>query len=71
MLSITPSDIAIALPARGLHPFYIHHDETNPSSITVPIVPVDRIPPPGTPPSGAAFTDDPLGAICTGLNLPC
>jgi hypothetical protein len=34
-------------------------------------VPVDRVPPPGNPPSGAAFTDDPMGAICTALNLPC
>ena len=71
MLAITPSDVAVAFPASGTDPFYVHHDAAAPSSITIPFVPVDRVPPPGDPPSGAAFTEDPLGAICEALSLPC
>lgn len=71
MLSISSSDVTIALPARGVDAFFVHHDAAAPSSITIPIVPIDRVPPPGAPPSGAAFTEDPLGAICTALGLPC
>lgn len=71
MLAITATDIAITLPARGLDPYFVHHDAVAPSSITVPLVPVDRVPPAGDPPSGAGFTEDPLGAICQALSLPC
>jgi predicted acyl esterase len=71
MLSIAASDVAIAFSARGLDAFYVHHDASAPSSISLPVVPVDRDPPPGDPPSGAGFTEDPLGAICTALSLPC
>jgi predicted acyl esterase len=71
MLSITSSDLFVAFPAQGIDAFYVHHETANPSSLTVPFVPVDRVPPAGEPPSGAGFTDDPLGAICTALSLPC
>ena len=71
MLSIASSDLFVAFPARGIDAFYVHHDANGPSSVTIPFVPVDRVAPPGTPPSGAGFTDDPLGAICTALSLPC
>ena len=71
MLAITPSDIAISFPAHGRDPFFVHHDAEAPSTISLPLVPVDRIPPAGDPPSGAGFTEDPLGAICEALNLPC
>ena len=71
MLVITPSDIAVALPAPGIDPWYVHHDAAAPSSIALPVVPVDRTPPPGQPPSGSSYTDDPTGAICGALNLPC
>jgi hypothetical protein len=71
MLSITSSDLFVAFPAQGIDAFYVNHDANAPSSIVVPFVPVDRVPPPGAPPSGAGFTDDPLGAICTALSLPC
>jgi hypothetical protein len=71
MLSITSSDLFVAFPARGTDAFYVHHDANGPSSIAVPFVPVDRVAPAGAPPNGAGFTDDPLGAICTALSLPC
>jgi predicted acyl esterase len=71
MLTITPSDVAVAFPARGLDAFYVHHDAGVPSSISLPVVPIDRVPPAGDPPSGAGFTEDPLGAICIALSLPC
>lgn len=71
VLAISPSDVAVVIPARGLDPFYVEHGASAPSSITLPSVPVDRVPPAGSPPSGAGFTDDPLGAICTALGLPC
>ena len=71
MLTITPSDIAVAFPARGLDAFYVHQDAGAPSSISLPIVPIDRVPPDGDSPSGAGFTEDPLGAICLALSLPC
>ncbi len=71
MLTITPSDVAVAFPARGLDAFYVHQDADAPSSISLPIVPIDRVPPDGDPPSGAGFTEDPLGAICLALSLPC
>jgi hypothetical protein len=71
MLTITPSDVAVAFPARGLDPFYVHHDAGAPSSISMPVVPIDRVAPAGDPPSGAGFTEDPLGAICIALSLPC
>jgi predicted acyl esterase len=71
MFSITSSDLFVAFPAQGLDAFYVHHDASGPSSISVPFAPVDRVPPQGAPPSGAGFTDDPLGAICTALSLPC
>ncbi|MGH2726742.1 MAG: hypothetical protein ACRDKS_07170, partial [Actinomycetota bacterium] len=68
---ITPSDVAVTFLARGLDPFFVHHDANAPSAITIPLVPVDRVPPAGDPPSGAGFTEDPLGAICEALSLPC
>jgi predicted acyl esterase len=71
MLSIASTDVAETFPAQGVDPFFVHHDVSAPSSVTIPMVPVNRVPPPGAPPSGAAFTDDPLGAICSALNLPC
>jgi len=71
MLAITSADIGVAFPARGLDPFFVHHDAAAPSSIALPVVPIDRVPPAGDPPSGAGFTEDPLGAICQALNLPC
>lgn len=71
VLAIAPSDVAVVMPARGLDPFYVGYGAAAPSSITIPIVPIDRVPPPGSPPSGAGFTDDPLGAICAALGLPC
>ena len=69
--AIASSDVAEAFPAPGIDPFYVHHDRNTPSSITIPIAPINRHPPPGTPPSGVSYTDDPLKAICTTLNLPC
>ncbi|HJR18407.1 MAG TPA: alpha/beta fold hydrolase [Actinomycetota bacterium] len=71
MVVVTSADALVTFPARGLDPFYVHHDGAAPSSITVPVVPVDRVPPAGDPPSGAGFTEDPLGAICQALSLPC
>lgn len=70
-LMITSADVAVAFPAGGLDPFYVHHDPNAPSSISLPVVPFERDPPVGDPPSGAGFTEDPLGAICTALSLPC
>jgi pimeloyl-ACP methyl ester carboxylesterase len=71
MLVIASADVAVTFPARGLAPFFVHHDIAAPSTIALPVVPVDRTPPAGDPPSGAGFTEDPLGAICQALNLPC
>jgi ABC-2 type transport system ATP-binding protein len=71
MLTVSSSDVTVAYPAPGTDPYYIHHDASAPSSLTVPIAPIDRIPPPGTPPSGASYTQDPVGAICSALKLPC
>ena len=71
MLSITPSDVGVVIPARGTDPFYVHHSAAAPSSITVPFAPVDRTAPPGEPPSGTAYTDDPIGALCEAFTLPC
>jgi predicted acyl esterase len=71
MLAVASSDLAVALPAPGTDPFYVHHDRTAPSFITIPIAPIGRTPPPGQPPTGVSYTDDPIAAICTTLNLPC
>ena len=71
MLTVTSTDMFVTVPARGLDPFFVHHDIGSPSSIALPLVPVDRVPPAGAPPSGAGFTEDPLGAICQALSLPC
>ena len=71
MLSVTPSDIAISFPVYGADPFYVGYGAGAASSLQIPFVPVNRTPPPGVPPNGAGFTEDPFGAICTGLNLPC
>ena len=71
MLTITSSDAAVALPAPGPDPFFINHDARAPSFLTIPIVPVNRKPPPGAPPSGVSYTDNPLKAICQTLGLPC
>ena len=70
-LTIAASDLAEAMPARGVDPFYVHHDAGAPSWVTIPIVPVTRRQPAGTPPEGAAYTSDPLGAICETFGLPC
>jgi hypothetical protein len=50
---------------------FVHHDASCPSSVSVPVVDPNRTPPTGTPPSGPAFPQNALGAICDGLNLPC
>ena len=71
MLSITSSDVFVIFPDHGLDPYYVHHDAAAPSAVFVPTVPVGRVPPPGAPPSGSGFTEDPLGAICQALRLPC
>jgi predicted acyl esterase len=71
MLVVASSDTAVAIPAPGPDPFFVNHDARAPSSLTIPIVPVSRIPPPGLPPSGVSYTDDPLKAICETFGLPC
>ncbi len=42
-----------------------------PASGTLPLPPLGRVAPPGAPPSGVSYTDDPLKAICETLALPC
>jgi len=59
------------LPAPGPDPFFINHDARAPSFLTIPIAPINRTPPPGAPPSGVSYTDNPLKAICQTLALPC
>lgn len=71
MLSITSSDVFVIFPDHGTDDYFVHHDAAAPSAIFVPVVPVGRTPPAGAPPSGAGFTEDPLGAICQALHLPC
>jgi ABC-2 type transport system ATP-binding protein len=71
MLAIASSDLAEAIPAPGTDSFYVHHDAVAPSFITIPIVPIGRTAPPGQPPTGVSYTDNPVAAICTTLNLPC
>ena len=71
ILAIAPSDVAVVMPARGIDPFFIGYGGRTASSLSLPIVPIERRPPPGAPPAGAAYTDDPLGAICTALGIPC
>jgi ABC-2 type transport system ATP-binding protein len=71
MLAIASSDVAVALPAPGIDAFYVHHNGSTPSFITIPIAPIGRRPAPGQPPTGVSYTDDPVAAICTALNLPC
>lgn len=71
MLVIASSDTAVVLPAPGPDPFYINHDAGAPSSLTIPIAPINRVLPPGAPPSGVSYTQDPLKAICETLGLPC
>lgn len=71
MLTITSSDVADAMPAPGVDPFFVHHDARTPSRIAVPFAPIDRRPPAGEPPMGAAYTSDPIGAICAVFGLPC
>ena len=71
MLSVTSSDVFVIFPDHGLDPYYVHHDAAAPSAVVVPVVPAGRAPPAGPPPSGSGFTEDPLGAICQALQLPC
>ena len=71
MLVVASSDTAVAFPAPGPDAFYINHNAAEPSSITIPIAPVSRTPPPGAPPSGVSYTDNPLKAICETIGLPC
>ena len=71
MLAIASSDVAVAIPAPGADAFYVHHDGNARSFITIPLAPIGRTPPPGQPPTGVSYTDDPVAAICTTLNLPC
>jgi len=71
MLAISPSDVGEAVPARTTDTMFVHHDASAPSGIRFSTVPVDRSLPPGDAPSGAAFTENPTGAICAALRLPC
>jgi predicted acyl esterase len=71
LLSITPSDAAQVIPEAQTDSLFLHHDTAHPSRLVVTTIDPDRTPPAGTPPGGASFTDDPLGAICAGLGLPC
>lgn len=71
LLSITRSDAAVALPDPGTDLLFVHHGGTSASGLTMPVVPADRIPPEGTPPTGASFLDDPLGTICSFFSAPC
>ncbi len=71
VLTIASSDVAVALPAPGLDPFFVHHEVDAPSWLSIPMVRVGRPQPPGMPPTGAAYTTDPAGAICDTFDLPC
>jgi len=71
MLSIASTDLAEALPAPGPDPFSVVHDARAGSALTIPIAPIGRTPPPGTPPTGVSYTQDPVKAICDTLGLPC
>lgn len=71
MLSITPANAGEALPAETADSLFVHHDAQAPSSIRFETAPIDRAPPPGNPPSGAAFAEDPTGSICSALRIPC
>jgi hypothetical protein len=70
MLTLRGSDAFAVTPTFG-DPLFIHHGRGTHSSITIPLAPLNRVPPKGKPPSGVAYTDDPLGAICTTFSLPC
>jgi ABC-2 type transport system ATP-binding protein len=70
-MTITATDIFEATPALANHGIVIHHGLSTPSRLVVPTVDPNRPLPPGDAPTGSSFTDDPIGTICTALNLPC
>jgi predicted acyl esterase len=71
MLTITASDAAEVIPFVSPNAIFVHHDSTNPSLVVVPTVSIDREQPTGSVPSGAGFTEDPLGTICEAFGQDC
>jgi len=71
LLTIMPSDVIQVTPAVPGGTTLVQHSGGTPSALTFGLAPVDRVPPKGTPPSGAAYTSDPVGAICGAFALPC
>lgn len=71
LLSIMPSDALQVVPATNGDSLFVHHGRGTPSALVVRLAPMDRVPPHGTPPRGPASTQDPVGAACASLGLPC
>lgn len=70
MLTLMGSDLFARMPTFG-DALFIHHGRGAASSLTLPLAPINRIPPKGKPPSGVSYTDDPAGTICSTFSLPC
>lgn len=71
LLTITPTDPGEAQPFLTTDTTFVHHEPGAESRLSLPLAPVNRTPPPGEPPSGPAFPDNAIGAICAAFGLPC
>jgi predicted acyl esterase len=70
-LTIIPTDVFEATPALTNRGIVISHGPRTPSRLELPTVDPNRVPPAGEPPTGASFTADPVGSLCTALGIPC
>jgi predicted acyl esterase len=70
-LTIIPTDVFEATPALTNRGIVISDGPRTPSRLELPTVDPHRVPPAGEPPTGASFTADPGGSLCSALGLPC
>lgn len=71
MLQITPTDVAVSLPFATADTVTVLHDARYPAMLRLPLAPINRRAPRGAPPTGPAFPQDAVAAVCKGIGLPC
>lgn len=69
-VTVTATDVFEAMPSLSNRGLVITHGPGAPSRLEVPQVDPTRAPAPGTPPTGASFTSDPIGGFCGAVGCP-
>jgi predicted acyl esterase len=70
-LTITATDVLEAMPALANRGLVVAQGSGMASRLLLPLVDPGRVPPAGEPPTGAAFTADPVATLCSAFGAEC